>query len=835
MTPTPHNAPEGYQWISHITHSIPGASVVELRALTSAGESVRLHFAAMGAGVWQGVILPEGEVVPPETGMLTVHPVPFDDGAEPAAGTRARTGATTRAGTPAMSRAMSPSDAGEESPFRAGSTSTASPNVAAASVTESSAGVTLATDTGTLRIARNPFTLSLMDRTERDIFRDNPGDVDGLGRPFVLPLGYARSAGNIPALSFSFHLDSDEHLFGLGEKFLPLNRRGQRIVSWTQDAFGSTSERSHKNIPLLISSRGYGLFLDTGARITWDLGTTSCQSCTVTVEAPSLRFFIVTGSSPAEILKKYADLTGYAPVPPRWTFGLWISSGGTYRDTAAMESLVNGLEKHQVPADVVHVDPWWMTWRKYCDFRWNADAFPDPEGYIGGLHEKGLRLCLWEHPYISVESDLFTAGQERGYFLRRPDGSVYIIDYGLSLAPRPDGIVREAAPDQSWNARVAIIDMSNPDAVRWFQDLHRPVLRMGADVFKTDFGEDIPRDALFHNGQTGASMHNLYPLLYNEAVAAVTRDERGHSAVWGRAATGGSQRTPVCWSGDPAADFDSLGCTIRGGLSMGLSGVPFWSNDIGGYRGMPDPELYVRWAQFGLFCSHSRMHGDSPREPWVFGENALRIVRSYVNLRYQFFPYFYSTAREASRTGMPVIRALALMWPDDPNALDKDQQYMLGPWLMVAPVVHRSGRKSVYLPEGVWIDYWTGEQLNGPRTLHLRVPLDRLPLYVREGAIIPSMRSAMRIPEGRIDPLLLDLYPSSTGSASYTIREDEGNTDVTVTGGAGGMTVQWSGPVRRRFLLRVHVPEARGMRVVEKETDAAEEGSLLIQVSNDMA
>ena len=821
MTPTPHNAPEGYQWITHVIRSVPGESAVELHAVTSAGEPVRLHFAALGTGVWQGIILPEGESVPQETGMLTLHSLPFGDGAGPAAG--------ARAGTGEKNRVRSPSDAGGESPLRAGSTSAASSKIASASVTESSAGVTLATDTGTLHIALSPFTFGVQDQAGRDVFRDNPGDVDGLGHPFVLPLGYVRSGDGIAALSFSFHLDSDEHLFGLGEKFLPINRRGQRIVSWTQDAFGSTSERSHKNIPLLISSRGYGLFLDTGSRITWDLGTTSCQSCTVTVEAPSLRFYILTGCGPAEILKKYADLTGYAPVPPRWTFGLWISSGGTYRDRAAMESLVSGLEKHQVAADVVHVDPWWMTWRKYCDFRWNTDAFPDPAGYIHGLHAKGLRLCLWEHPYISVESDLFTAGQEKGYFLRRPDGSVYVIDYGLSLAPRPDGIVREAAPGQSWNARVAIIDMSNPDAVRWFQDLHRPVLRMGADVFKTDFGEDIPRDAHFYNGQTGASMHNLYPLLYNEAVAAVTREELGHPAVWGRAAVGGSQRTPICWSGDPAADFDSLACTIRGGLSMGMSGVPFWSNDIGGYRGMPDPELYIRWAQFGLFCSHSRMHGDSPREPWVFGEDALRIVRSYITLRYQLFPYFYSTACEASLTGMPVIRALALMWPDDPNALDKDQQYMLGPWMMVAPVVHRSGRKSVYLPEGGWTDYWTGEQCNGSRTLHLQVPLERLPLYVREGAILPSMHPAMRIPEGRIDPLILDLYPSSSGPSSYCLREDEGTTDVVVTAGTIGTTVQWNGPIRRQFILRVHIPDARGSRVVQKETDAAENGSLLIQ------
>ena len=655
-----------------------------------------------------------------------------------------------------------------------------------------------------------------------------PTDVDGLGRPFVLPLGFIRSGNDITAVTIVIPLEPDEHLYGLGEKFLPVNRLGQRITAWTQDAFGSTSERSHKNIPLLISTRGYGLFLDTGARITWDLGVSSCQSCTITVEASSLRVYLIPGKDPAEILQRYASLTGFAPVPPPWTFGLWVSSGGTYRDQASMEALIDGLDKHRISADVVHVDPWWMTWRHYCDFQWDTAAFPDLPGFITRLRVRGLRLCLWEHPYISVDSDLFAYGKEKRYFLLRPDGDVYVIDYGLSLAPRPDGVVREATPENSWNARVAIIDLSNPGAVRWFQDLHRPVFAAGADIFKTDFGEDIPADAMFANGQTGRTMHNLYPLLYNEAVAQVTREERGHAAVWGRAATGGSQRTPICWSGDPAADFDSLACTVRGGLSMGLSGVPFWSNDIGGYRGMPDKDLYVRWAQFGLFCSHSRMHGDSPREPWIFGDDALAIVRRYVELRYQLFPYLYSAAIEAHRTAMPVMRALALMWPTDPHALHCDQQYMLGPSLMVAPVVHRSGRKTVYLPEGVWTDLWTGERIRGPVSLHLQVPLDTLPVYVREGAVLPMLEPGERITDGSFTRLVLDLHPE--GPSSTIFADDDGETEVVVTPGPDSAFVRWEAPVERTYLMRVHLRGEGGITVLEGETGRSRKGSLLIRM-----
>lgn len=653
----------------------------------------------------------------------------------------------------------------------------------------------------TLHLGRDPWFLRLIDPAGRDLLRENPTDVDGLGRPFVWPLGYFWEGG-APRVCESFHLRPDEHLFGLGEKFTPLDKVGQRIVTWTVDALGSTSERSHKNIPFLLSTRGYGLLLDTGARITWELGTVSCQSYTAIAETAALDMYLIYGPTPAEILERYTALTGRAPVPPKWTFGLWVSSCGSYRDQAAMQKLVDGLDEHDLPADVVHVDPWWMTWRKYCDFTWDRAAFPDVEGFIAGLHARDLHLCLWEHPYISVESELFEVGKREGYFVKRPDGEVYIIDYGLSLAPRPDGVVRFATPETSWNARVAIVDFTNPAAYRWYQDLHRPVLRMGADVFKTDFGEDIPHDAVFFNGQTGATMHNLYPLLYNQCVFEVTQQERGYGVVWSRSGTAGNQRYPVCWSGDPAADFDSLACTIRGGLSVGLSGVPFWSNDIGAFRGMPSPQLYVRWAQFTLLCSHARMHGDTPREPWVFGAEALAIVRRYTLLRYRLFPYLYSLAHEAQRTGLPVIRAMPLVFPDDPNTCDKDLQFMLGPWLLVAPIYDAGEERTVYLPEGIWFDFWTGERFAGPATLRVHAPLDTLPLFVRGGAILPMMQEARRIPKGAIDPLILEIYPHGRGI--YTLYEDEGETAVHCEAQEHAVELRIEQSIPRQLVVHMH-------------------------------
>lgn len=717
---------------------------------TESGRRAQVSFQLFARDIWHWTVLPEGSVEPPSTGIVCMMPGP----------------------------------------------------ALPLTVRETPASLVVAGGDLTLHINRDPWSFCFADGSGNRLFRDNPGDVDGLGRPFVLPMGFVEDDAGVQQVVFSFHLEADEHLFGLGEKFTAVDKIGQKIISWTQDAFGSTSERSHKNIPFLLSTRGYGLLLDTGARVTWDLGTTSCQSATVASGSSSLSGYIIRGETPAAILSRYADLTGHAPVPPKWSFGLWVSSGGTYRNRHAMEQLIDGLELHGIPADVVHVDPWWMKWRTYCDFRWDTSAFPDPEGFIRSLHERGLKLCLWEHPYISVESDLFGVATEKNFFVKRADGSVYVIDYGLSLAPRPDGVVREATPENSWNARVAIVDLTHPGAYAWFQDLHRPLLRMGVDVFKTDFGEDIPVDALFANGQTGSQMHNLYPLIYNQAVAEVTQQEKGQGTVWGRSGTAGSQRTPVCWSGDPAADFESLACTIRGGLSIGFSGVPFWSNDIGGYRGMPDAELFVRWAQFGLFCSHSRMHGDSPREPWHFGEEALSIVRRYVSLRYQLFPYHYSCAHEAHRTGMPVLRAMPLAFPGDPNTYGKDLQFMLGPWFLVAPIVSRSGERTVYLPEGEWYDYWSGRISQGPRTLKIRTPLALLPLYVRAGAIVPMMSPAHRIPSAVVDPLILDVYTAD--NSSYVFHEDEGDTRFLLRVVPAGYSLEWSGPLVRQMVFRVH-------------------------------
>jgi len=600
-------------------------------------------------------------------------------------------------------------------------------------VEEDDARLVVRTEGLGLEVRKRPWRLSFADAEGRLVCRGNADDVDVLGKPCAPSLGI----GEGPRACEGLLLDRDEHLFGLGEKFTALDKRGQRVTSWTQDALCTTTERSYKNVPFLMSTAGYGVFVNTTRRVDFSLGADSMRAWSFEVAGDSLDWFVILGPDPPAILDRYTRLTGRPGLPPRWSFGLWMSGTGVYRTQAEIEAMARGLRERDIPCSVIHVEPWWMRPRRYADFVWNDEAFPDPEGLVRRLAEMGYRLSLYEHPYVSVESELFLEGSEHGFFARRASGEVYVIEYGLSRSPRPG---EEAdGPADTWNAPVAIVDFTNPEATRWWKELHRPLLELGVAAFKTDFGEDVPLDACFADGSTGAEMHNLYPLLYNRAVFEITEEVTGEGIVWSRSGWAGSQRYPTCWGGDPACDFDSLAATLRGGLSLGLSGVPFWSHDIGGYHGTPDERLYVRWAQLGLLAPHARGHGESPREPWRFGPRAEEIFRRYAKLRERLLPYLWTQARESCRTGMPLMRALVLEWPHDPVAWSIEDELLLGDALLVAPVLDASDRRRVWFPPGRWTDYWNGDEHEGERWEDYDAPLEILPLFVRDGMAIPGL------------------------------------------------------------------------------------------------
>jgi alpha-D-xyloside xylohydrolase len=619
-------------------------------------------------------------------------------------------------------------------------------------------------------VMRDLWSIRLLDPVGGVICREGSermshGSVED-GQPLACPLA---DLGFLPdsesgrmVVHETFGLAYDEDLYGLGEQFARINRVGQRFELWATDAFGISGHKTYKNVPFLWSTRGYGLFVNTTFPVTFDLATVSLLAHGFSHEGSELDVFLIYGSDPASILRLYCELTGYAPMPPRWSFGLWMSRCG-YQNRDEVEQVVEGLRTRGVPCDVIHIDPWWMgDPANWCSLQWDEERFPDPGGMIAGLDEHGLRLCLWENPYVAEGSPLFEEGRQKGCFVKNEDGEPYTVRAWAELLPP-----------------VALVDFTNPEAAAWWQSRHRPLLEQGVAVFKTDFGEAAPEDGVYHNGMSGREVHNLYPLLYNRAVFDVTEEVVGQGLVWGRSGWAGSQRIPVCWGGDPFTDFPYMAGQLRAALSIGLSGIPFYSHDIGGFIGEPDPELYVRWAQFGLFSSHSRCHGTTPREPWEFGEVAEAIFLRYARLRYQLLPYIYSAAVQAAQTGLPVVRALVLKYSNDRNVRHLDSEYLFGDSFLVAPVLERGAeRRMVYLPVGEWVDYWSREVYQGPSWLNYPAPLEILPLFIRRGAIIPMGPDVERTEQSVGAGLTFSIY---TGNSGHFTLYDEGVDPVEVS------------------------------------------------------
>ncbi len=616
-------------------------------------------------------------------------------------------------------------------------------------------GVTLASSSLRLRAERQPWQLTVYDNEGREVCRQQRQDRAMIGY-VAHPTGYSSDAGGDVAFHESLALAADEQLFGLGMQFGPLNKRGQRLVSWTRDTFGFTSSMvTYMNVPFFMSSAGYGIFINHASPIIYELGCPSWQTAAFRVEDPYLDYFLIYGPSPKDILARYTDLTGKSPLPPLWSFGMWMSRS-RYASREQVEEVVEGLRERSIPCDVVNLDPRWLKETKTrvapgCDFVWNDEDFPDRAGFVRWLADRGVKLCLWENPYIWEGTPMYEEGRKRGYLVQTRDG-------GLA---QPVGHRYAGMPD-----------FTNGRAVRWWQDKHRPLLRDGVLTFKTDYGDAVPEDAQFADGKTGKEVHNVYTLLLNRATFDVIAQERGQGLVWARSGYAGSQRYPVNWTGDNPSTFEGMASALRAGLSLSLSGIPFWSHDIGGFWpgghvGAPTPELYVRWAQFGLLSSHARFHGTSPREPWHYGEQAVAIVRDFVRLRYRLLPYLYALAQEACQTGLPVVRPLFVQYPDDPGAYHEELEYMLGPYLLVAPVFNPEGRCSFYLPPGRWYDFWTNERVDGPVHRQVTVPLERVPLFVRGDSILPFAPVMDFIGEKPWEPIRLDVRLEGKAAISF--------------------------------------------------------------------
>ena len=511
-----------------------------------------------------------------------------------------------------------------------------------------------------------------------------------------------------------------ECVYGLGERFTAFVKNGQVVEMWNQDG-GTSSEQAYKNIPFYLTNRGYGVFVNHPERVSFEVASEKVERVQFSVPGESLEYFVIYGPTPKEILERYTALTGRPALPPAWSFGLWLSTSFTTDyDEKTVTSFIDGMAARDIPLHVFHFDCFWMKEFHWTDLQWNPRFFPDPEGMLRRLKCRGLHICVWINPYIAQRSELFDEAMQKGYLLRKPNGDVWQWDM--------------------WQAGMGIVDFTNPEAGKWFAEKLRVLLKMGVDAFKTDFGERIPTDVVYQDGSEPLKMHNYYSYLYNKTVFDLLRDERGkgEAIVFARSATTGGQQFPVHWGGDSTATFESMAETLRGGLSLGLSGFGFWSHDIGGFEQNSSADVYKRWTAFGLLSSHSRLHGSSSyRVPWNYDEEAVRVLAKFTKLKCSLMPYLYRAAIQAHEQGTPMLRSMQFEFPNDPACDYLDLQYMLGDSLLVAPVFSHDGDVTYYVPEGKWTSLLDRKVIDGPRWVRETQDFMSLPLSVRANSIIP--------------------------------------------------------------------------------------------------
>ena len=556
-------------------------------------------------------------------------------------------------------------------------------------------------------------------------------------------IGRTRDGGQWIA---SFALAAGEPVYGLGEQFGPLNKRGQLVESRVEDALGVNSGLAYKGAPFCWSPGGsaskdgaWGVFVNTPASVLHGVGNPewSHRSYAIVVDDEALDLFFFAGRDPAEIIERYTALTGRAPDVPLWSLGLWMSRA-YYRTPDEALEVAESLRAHRIPCDVLTLDgrAVWDVQTRF-DFRWDAKRYPDPAAALARLKGHSLKICVWEYPYVSVHSPLFNDLASHDFLLKTVSGEPYVFAWDTSPATSPFGGVLTPLPDSG------IVDFTNPTAYAWWRDAHEGLFKAGVDVIKSDFGEHVPDDAVASNGDRGARLHNVYPLLYNRCVFEATRKFAPPAAqppiVWSRAAWSGSQRFPTHWGGDPQSDWEGLAASIRGALSWGMSGGPYHSTDIGGFYGseQPSAELYLRWLQMSVFSSHMRAHGIGAREPWTFGEEAEAIARQWIEFRYRLLPYLKSVIAQATKTGLPVMRAMPLAFPNNALTRGYETQFMCGDALLVAPIVAPGGEVEVALPPGAWYDLASKQRIPGRQVIRYRAALDRFPVFGREGHALP--------------------------------------------------------------------------------------------------
>ena len=598
--------------------------------------------------------------------------------------------------------------------------------------------------------------------------------------------GFAYDKGSTDAyMRQELGLSVGELVYGMGERFTAFTKNGQSVDIWNEDG-GTSTYQSYKNIPFYLTNRGYGVFVNHPEKVSFEVGTEQVSKVEFSVPGESMEYFLINGPTMKEVLERYTSLTGKPSLPPQWTFGLWLSTSFTTNyDEKTVMSFIDGMEERGIPLQVFHFDCFWMKDFHWSDFVWDSRVFPDPEGMLSRIKAKGLKVCVWINSYIAQESCLFAEGMEKGYFVKRTNGDVWQWDM--------------------WQPGMALVDFTNPAACKWFQDKLEVLLDMGVDCFKTDFGERIPtEDVVYYDGSDPVKMHNYYTYLYNKTVYELLQRKRGKddAVLFARSATAGGQKFPVHWGGDCWSNYEAMAESMRGGLSLTMSGFGYWSHDIGGFEDTSTPDVYKRWAAFGLLSTHSRFHGStSYRVPWAYDDEAVDVVRFFTKLKLSLTPYLYSSAVRTSRTGVPMMRSMVLEFENDPVCQYLDRQYMLGDSLLVAPIFNDRGEAYYYLPQGTWTNYLTGETVEGGVWRKEHHDYMSIPLWTRENTILPVNNGLKHAADSFEEGLELKVI-GLKDHAETTVYEDQKEIlKASVTKNDGKISVKAEG--KHAFTLRL--------------------------------
>ena len=623
-------------------------------------------------------------------------------------------------------------------------------------ITEDSQNIEIKTKKLIFKINNNTAIFSLYDSKENFITEQ--------ARYGIMPADSTDMAigfdGKTTATFESFKIASKEQIYGLGERFDHVARKGAVTDFWNKDAIGTSSRRTYVNVPFIVSTAKYGIFLNSSAKTQWDIATKEASTLSFSTAEPVMDYFIIIGKTMSEVIYNYCKLTGFSPVPPIWSFGLWMSRN-SYMNWDIVFDVADNIRKNNIPCDVLHLDTAWFKDDWNCDLRFSEERFPNPKENISKLNNMGFKISAWQYNFIPPREDNvnYLEAKEKGYLALDKDNNVFRHNNDLPGSWKND----------------SIIDFSNPEACKWYAGQIKNVIKTGISAIKTDFGEGIPEDAKYMN-ISGSRFHNLYSLAYNSVIFNACKDVTGDNIVWARSGTAGSQRYPIHWGGDSQCTFEGMQGTLRGALSIGLSGFTFYSHDIGGFIGRPTPELYIRWAQMGLFSSHSRCHGGgntNSREPWSFGEEANRIFKKFADLRYSLLPYIVTEANYCAKNAIPMMKAMVLEAEDDINTYCIEDQYMFGRFILVAPVLEsmeKTNKRKVYLPKGIWFDYWTKKKIKSQGSwIETDVTIETIPIFIKNGSILVYKKENAVNTEESIYPI--DKIESYGKDAVYTVSD----------------------------------------------------------------